>query len=189
MAEDDNVPDNPDANAEVEEEKEKSDESDQSSEEEDEDEEMENKADKIGNKKRDLWEKETAYKKSARRSAYLVVVNSNDEKDKTIKEQAKSLHLPLLEIEENIVFLKGLPQPKEKKAREKLVKRLEGNRRARHKLHERLHELCVAQKYGWKVVTRFQNDRLEGEEKEVQRAVERVRRDDDKRSGGPSSKS
>ena len=146
--------------------------------------------DKIGNKKRDAWEKENAYKRRARKSSYLAVVNSNDEKDKNIKEQAKGIHLPLIEAEETIAFLKGL-EPKDKKERKKLVRRLEGMRRSRQKLHERLHELCVAQKYGWKVVTRFQQDRLTGEEKEVQRAVEKVRRRDEadhKRSGGPSSK-
>ena len=147
--------------------------------------------DKAGNKIRDAWEQESAFQRSARRAEYAVVANSQEDKDKSIKHQSKSLHEPLQEVELTIEYLKDQPEPKEKKAKERLVKRIEGLRRSRKLMHERLYELCIAQKHGWKVVTTYQHDKLEGEAKEVQKAVEKTRKQEEeaeKKSGGPSSK-
>ena len=103
--------------------------------------------DRTGDKNRDQWEKETPFQRSARKAKYVVVVNLQEDKDKAIKEQAKSLYLPLLETEETIDYLKGLPEPKDKKDKAKWVKRIEGLRCSRKILHGRLHELCVANKH------------------------------------------
>ena len=104
---------------------------------EDEDDEPK-KTGKTGNKARELWEKDMVYQRTARRAKYAVVVNLQDEKDKALREQAKSLYIPLEEAERMIMFLKSLPEPEEEKAKNKLAKRLEGMRRSREILHGRL---------------------------------------------------
>ena len=135
--------------------------------------------DRSGNKARDAWESESAFQRNARKAEYLVVVKSQEDKDKSIKQQAKSLHEPLEETELTIEYLKEQPEPKEKKEKDKLVQRIEGLRRRRKRLHEWLYELCIAQKHGWKVVTTYQHDKLEGEAKEVQKVVEKVRKEEE----------
>ena len=75
---------------------------------------------KSGNKARDLWESESVHEKTARRAKYSVVANLQDEKEKALREQAKSLFIPLQEAEEMIQYLKGQPEPKEKKAKANL---------------------------------------------------------------------
>ena len=148
-----------------------------SSEDEDEDFEVKPKEDsKLGIKKRDAWERETPYQRSARKAEYKVLVSLQEDKDKAIREQAKSLVFPLEETEKTIEYLKGQAEPEDKKERTKLVRRIEGLRRSRQILHSRLYELCVANKHGWKVVTSYKNHKLTGEEREVQKAVERVRK-------------
>ena len=47
-------------------------------------EEEEVKDTKIGDKKRDLWEQESSFEKTARKAKYKVVVGLQDEKDKSI---------------------------------------------------------------------------------------------------------
>ena len=47
-------------------------------------EEEEVKDTKIGDKKRDLWEQESLFEKTARKAKYKVVVGLQDEKDKSI---------------------------------------------------------------------------------------------------------
>ena len=68
-----------------------------SSEEEDDDDEVKD-AGKAGKKKRDAWERETPYQKSARKAEYKVILGLQDDKDKAIREQAKSLVLSLIHI-------------------------------------------------------------------------------------------
>ena len=122
---------------------------------------------------RDNWEVEEDSARAARRASFSALLVLPDEKDRSIKEQARVLVQPVQDLEQSILHLRTLPRGDEA-AGVLMDKTMESLRAVRATLIQRLEVLEVAKEYGWDGVDTYFGKLDSGIRGELRTAVEKA---------------
>ena len=128
---------------------------------------------------RDNWELEEDSARKTRRGGFEALLVLHDDKDRSIKEQARVLVVPVQELEQVILHLRDLPRGEGEEA-VKMDKTMESLRSVRATLVQRLEVLQVAKEFGWAGVDTHFGKLDSGIRPELRTAVEKSIR----KSGG-----
>ena len=123
------------------------------------------------------WEKETAAERLARRTKYLELANDKDPKTVSLQQQAKAMAEPVIEIEDFVLYVRrfnltGASQ-QQQTVYDRNIAKVKG---AIRKITDRLDVLHVANRHGWQIAKRLIERRQTGEDKELQLAIDDVRK-------------
>ena len=128
------------------------------------------------------WEKETAAERLARRTKYMELANDRDPKTVSLQQQAKAMAEPVIEIEDFILYVRTFNLTGANAQQQTVYnKNIAKVKAAVKTITDRLDILHVANRHGWEIAKRLIERKQTGEEKELQLAIDDVRkRDSDK---------
>ena len=123
------------------------------------------------------WEKETAAERLARRTKYLELANDRDPKTISLQQQAKAMAEPVIEIEDFILYVRTFNLTGANAQQQTVYNRNIAKVKAALKaITDRLDVLHVANRHGWDIAKRLIERRQTGEDKELQLAIDDVRK-------------
>ena len=123
------------------------------------------------------WEKKTAAERLARRTKYLELANDRDPKTISLQQQAKAMAEPVIEMEDFILYVRTFNLTGAN-AQQQMVynQNIAKAKAALRSITDRLDVLHVANRHGWDIAKRLIERRQTGEDKELQLAIDDVRK-------------
>lgn len=117
----------------------------------------------------------------ARRTKYLELANNKDPKNISLQQQAKAMAAPAIEIEDFILYVRTFSLTGANAQQQTVYNcNIAKVKAALKSLTDRLDVLHVAHRHGWEIAKRLIERRQTGEDKELQLAIDDVRREADK---------
>ena len=125
------------------------------------------------------WERETAAEQLARRTKYLELANDKDAKTVSLQQQAKVMAEPVIEVEDFLLYvctfnLTGV-NPQQQQVYNRNIAKVKA---AIKTMQQSLEVLHVANRHGWEIAKRLIERRQTGDNKELQLAIDDVRKRD-----------
>ena len=128
-------------------------------------------------KTRKDWERETAAERLARRTKYLELANDKDAKTVSLQQQAKAMAEPVIEVEDFLLYVRTFNltgvNPQQQQVYNRNVAKVKS---AIKTMQQRLEVLHVANRHGWEIAKRLIERRQTGDDKELQLAIDDVRK-------------